>query len=362
MQNLPRIPENPRRILVCQQNQIGDVLLSTPCLRLLQERFPGAALHVLTEKKCVPVLENNPRIAKIWVIDRDRGLLGMLALLWAISRERFDIAIDFQQLIRLRLAVLVSGAALRISNKRRWYNRPFYNCYGEEGPGYASKAKSGVLAPLGIAWNGEAPEMYLRPEELDRGREFLVGQGVPAGAPFLTIDATHRCPTRKWPGGHYARLITMLLEGVPDLRLVMLYGPGEKAEVDAIVAQAGTPPRCIVPDRQTSLRELAAIIALARGHIGNCSAPRHFAVAVGTPSLVFHGSNSPGGWTFPSPQHTYLRNEQGEDVCLGCNRSTCARGDLACLQRLTPETVFQRAQEFFFAPHWQDSGGTGADG
>lgn len=360
MQSLPHIPENPRKILVCQQNQIGDVLLSTPCLRLLQERFPGAELHVLTEKKCVPVLENNPRITKIWVIDRERGMPGMLSLLWAISRERFDIAIDFQQLIRLRLAVLFSGAALRISNKRRWYNWPFYNSYGHEGPGYAAKAKSGVLSPLGIAWNGEAPEMYLKPEELEQAREFLASQGVPAGAPFLTIDATHRSPTRKWPGEHYARLITMLLESVPDLRLVMLYGPGEKGEVDAIVAQAGAPSRCIVPDRQTSLRELAAIIALARGHIGNCSAPRHFAVAVGTRSLVFHGSNSPGGWTFPSAQHTYLRHEQGEDVCLGCNRSTCARGDFGCLQRLTPETALQRAREFFFAD--KDSDGTGADG
>ncbi|PKN39641.1 MAG: glycosyltransferase family 9 protein, partial [Deltaproteobacteria bacterium HGW-Deltaproteobacteria-20] len=32
----------PKRILVCQLRQIGDVLLTTPSIRLLKERYPNA--------------------------------------------------------------------------------------------------------------------------------------------------------------------------------------------------------------------------------------------------------------------------------------------------------------------------------
>ena len=31
---------SPRRILVCQQRQLGDVLLATPAMELLKKRFP----------------------------------------------------------------------------------------------------------------------------------------------------------------------------------------------------------------------------------------------------------------------------------------------------------------------------------
>lgn len=40
----------PARILVCQLRQIGDVILSTPCLELLKRRYPESELHVFTEK------------------------------------------------------------------------------------------------------------------------------------------------------------------------------------------------------------------------------------------------------------------------------------------------------------------------
>ena len=60
----------PKRILVCQLRQIGDVLLSTPSIRLLHERYPDAAIDIFTEKKCTPVLENNPHVRKIWALNK----------------------------------------------------------------------------------------------------------------------------------------------------------------------------------------------------------------------------------------------------------------------------------------------------
>ena len=53
---------HPKRILVCQQRQIGDVLLSTPVFELLKRRVPEAELHLFTEKKCEPLLRHNPFI------------------------------------------------------------------------------------------------------------------------------------------------------------------------------------------------------------------------------------------------------------------------------------------------------------
>ena len=47
---------SPKRILVCQLRQIGDVVLATPSIELLKRRYPDAEIHLLTEKKCAPLL------------------------------------------------------------------------------------------------------------------------------------------------------------------------------------------------------------------------------------------------------------------------------------------------------------------
>ena len=54
--------QTPRNILVCQQRQIGDVLLTTPLLELLKRRWPQARVTLFTEAKCIPLLEGNPHV------------------------------------------------------------------------------------------------------------------------------------------------------------------------------------------------------------------------------------------------------------------------------------------------------------
>lgn len=336
---------SPNKILVCQQRQIGDVLLATPSVRMLAERFPEAEIHFLTEKKCTPVLENNPRITRIWTIDKNGGLGSAISLYTALRKERFDITIDFQQLIRLRLATLLCGAKIRLTYPPKWYNRMFYNAAHPFNSGYAAKAKSGVLGFFGLKWDGKAPEIYVTDAERSWARDFMAQHGVAESTPFLTIDATHRRITRKWPGEYYAELIKLLLAECPDLRVFMLYGPGEKEEVDAIKHMAGDPARCLVTDHMTTLREMCAIQEIATGHIGNCSSPRHFAVAVGTPTVTILGSTKPAAWRFPSEDHINMRYE--DIPCLGCNRSECENGTFKCLRAISPEEVFDAALKHF---------------
>ena len=64
---------NPKRILVCQQRQIGDVLLASPVFEVLKKRFPQAELHLFTEKKCEPLLRHNPFIDAFHLIDKSGG-------------------------------------------------------------------------------------------------------------------------------------------------------------------------------------------------------------------------------------------------------------------------------------------------
>lgn len=328
-----------RSILVCQLRQIGDALLATPSLELLAKRFPDAAIHVLTEKKCAPVLEHNPYVQRVWAIDKAafRHLGQELAFYWRVARQEFDLVVDFQQLPRCRWTVAFSSAPVRLSYTPPWYNRPLYTHWIDPLPGYAAMAKASVLRPLGIEWSGEKPLLRLTAAERAAAGALCASYGVSDADTLVTLDPTHCRPTREWPAPFFGKLAVDACEAVKSLKFMIFYGPGEERAArrvyDSALALGVAPERVIFPERVIPLRVMAAVIERAAMHCGNCSAPRHFAVALGTPSLTVLGATS-HGWTFPSPEHRHLA--AGLE-CQPCNRNTCP--DVHCLTTLRPETV-----------------------
>lgn len=337
-----REQEGIRRILVCQLRQIGDVLLATPAIRLLAERFPQAELDVLTEPAPAQLLEGNPYIGRVWLLDRKahRHMGHDLAFAWRVARADYDLVVDFQQLPRLRWVVgfaKLQGAPWRLTHDAPWCSRWLYSHATTPEGGYAAKTKASVLAPLGIAWDGGPPEIYLRPEERAWAENYLLERNIPEGS-LVTVDPTHRRATRRWGAERFGRLLALAQARRPGIRPLVLYGPGEEAAAHAVAQaarQAGG--EAFVPDRVLTLREMAAVVGRARLHVGTCSAPRHVAAALGTPSLVVHGATG-SAWTCPATSAGDIHADVALDLdCRPCNLNSCP--DRRCLEGLSAEMV-----------------------
>jgi len=219
----------PRRILCCQLRQIGDVLMLTPSLEMLHKRFPDAEIDVYTEQKCAPVLENNPDIHHIWALERGKSLLHDLRFYHQVGTgggKRYDIVIDFQQLPRIRWALAFSDARVRFSYPPPWYNRPFYTHWAPVSGPYAAKSKAGILMNgFGMQWENLRPRLYLTAAEHDTARAELAAWGLKPTETLITVDPSHRRITRRWPAGHYGRLLALIAAQRPNLRFLMLFRP-----------------------------------------------------------------------------------------------------------------------------------------
>lgn len=325
------------KILVCQQRQIGDVLLATPAVHMLRRAQPQAELHFLTEKKCSPVLQHNPDIDVVWEIDKKKltNLVKQLAFYRHVARQGFDLVVDFQQLPRLQWVVLFSRAPVRLSYTPPWQRRFLYTHWADTQPGYAAQTKASILRPLGIEWNGEKPRIHLSEDERRQAAQWLREQGLREGERLITVDPSHRRITRLWPAEHFARLIDLAAERDASLRFLLLFGPGEEPVVQEVAGLVQRKEALLPTSRMLSLREMAAVLGLARLHVGNCSSPAHFAVAVDTPTLVVRGSTG-DEWRYPSPEHRSLRLGL---PCQPCNKSPCPPGTRQCLVELTAEKV-----------------------
>ncbi|MGL4722082.1 MAG: glycosyltransferase family 9 protein [Desulfovibrionaceae bacterium] len=328
-----------KKILIFQQRQIGDLVLATPSIELVAKQFPNAEIHVFTEKKCVPILLHNPYISKILVLDKSKltTLWKSIKFYWSIAKQNYDMIIALQHLPRLRWILAFSHAKYKIGLKNRFYNRIFYTHVVPIKGNYAAEEKASILRILDIHWNKEAPTIYLTEKEHAEAKTILSSHNISQNTLFITLDPTHRRITRQYPLNSYAQLVDILAEQYQNIKILPIYGPGEENEIKELVESVKNKSALILPPNMLSLRQLAAIISYAKVHIGNCSAPRHIATAVSTPTFTILGSTG-GIWRYPSALHKDISAGLN---CQPCFKNICPRLDNknACLVSLPPRWV-----------------------
>lgn len=341
-------PEKVQRILICQLRQIGDVILSTIAVELLAAHYPQAEIHFFTEKKCRPMLENNPHIHKIWELDKEAlpTIFQQIAYYWKVGRNNFDIVVNFQHLPRCTWVTAFSGAPVRLAITPPWYLRMLYTHTILPPHGYAGGYKAHTLRPLGIEWHKETPRLYLTEAERSVAQNLLGQMGL-NGKKFISVDATHKHRMRRWTAKNYAQLMDGLAEQMPELYFMFTFGPGEEGQVDAIRNQMRHKERAALLPGVQSLRLVAACMEQSAMHIGNCSAPRHIAVALNVPSFTIMGASSQA-WNFPLPQHCQIsaKDFYPELTCQPCRKRQCDNAE-RCITDLTPELVLPKAMEHF---------------
>ena len=290
------------------------------------------------------MLANNPHIFKVWPVDKKKlnNLFKELAYYREIASQGFDLVVDFQQLPRCRWVVGFSKAPIRLSYTPPWYTKWLYTCWHPEQPKvYSAHKKASILEVLGIKWNGEPPRLYLSNEEKAKASKILAQSGLQANNKLITLDPTHRRITRLWPARHYARLIDLAFAQDESLRFLPLYGPGEEEDIAKLAGLVKNKTALLMTPQMLTLREAAAVQAQALVQLGNCSAPRHLATAVGTPTFTILGSTDIY-WDYPSSRHLNIALGL---ACQPCNKNTCGVG-IICLEQLLPEMVLGQFMEF----------------
>lgn len=88
-------PPANRKILVIRLSAIGDIVLTTPVLRAMDEQLDNAEIHFLVKKKNQEILLHNPHVDKIHVFDGDLN-----ATIKELKAEKFDFVVDLHRKYR----------------------------------------------------------------------------------------------------------------------------------------------------------------------------------------------------------------------------------------------------------------------
>jgi ADP-heptose:LPS heptosyltransferase len=83
------------KFLIIRFSSIGDIILTTPVVRCLKKQFPNAEIHFVTKKNYYSLLENNPYIDQVFVLEE--SLFDLLSIL---KSENYDFVIDLHNNLR----------------------------------------------------------------------------------------------------------------------------------------------------------------------------------------------------------------------------------------------------------------------
>ncbi len=100
------------KILIIRFSSIGDIVLTTPVIRVLKTQLDSAQIHYATKKQFAPIFQENPYIDKMHYLQD-----SLLDFVKELRKENFDCIIDLHNNLRTRIIKLLLGVRSHSFNK-----------------------------------------------------------------------------------------------------------------------------------------------------------------------------------------------------------------------------------------------------
>ena len=317
---------DPRKILVIDFGQLGDVVLSLPALQAIRTRFPQAHVTVAVGRAAAPVVELSGHADETLAVDRVGlrdgskvlSLLGIARLVKDVRRTKYDFVIDLHSLSETNWLGYLSGAPQRLYQRRPGRSLDWLSNFRppppvEDRTKHAIDRYLDILAPLGVGQVSRVPRLKPRDED-DRAVEGILRKAKAEwDAPLVGIFPGAGHPSRRWPPERFGELARML-ENNDTVRIVLFAGPEERRMMREI--RALFPPSTIVLDGLT-VPQLASALARLAVFVSNDTGPMHIAAAVGTPVVVLM-ANHPmlKCYAPPGKQHRVIHGREITNITI----------------------------------------------
>lgn len=336
------------RVLFLNENQVGDVLLSTPVLKAFHEQYPQSYVAFYVSSDVAPLVAGLPFIDEVVIYDKGDPI-------WPLLRKIFKYDAALMLDFKYRSAVMPFFARIPVRAGIRYKRGLFMNYAVERDPQevmhYEPKNFVGIIkraTGLEIELDEETARPYIAEASVSvKASVQKIFTSINPKNMVVAIAPYTSCEGKNWPAERFAELCQRF---------------GERHAVQFLITgvRRDYHPECFTGDNvldlrdQTSLEEVSEIIRRADYFIGSCSAPLHMSAAWGTPSVALYSSTSARQWAprqetevvqhlLPcSPCNGTGETCRGEAVPFVCAKAITVDEVLVALERLVQRYPVQR--------------------
>jgi heptosyltransferase-2 len=312
-----------RPILVVPYFWIGDFVRAHTAVKLLNTRFPGRPVDVLTTALTLPLVDYMAGVRNGIVCDFPHGRLALAArrnVARSLRAEGYGSAIVLPRTLKAALVPYLAGIPERtgffgegrliLLNDLRWGERKLERMIDR-------------IVALTLPPRASLPTTYPPPSLTVPTTEVAAWRArrdLLDSRPVVALCPATVGPGRRWPITHYAELARRL---AADGTLIwVLGGPDERPLAMQIALAAGAAVYDLTgPD----LREAVLALKAADAAVANDSGLLHVAAAVGAPAVGIFGPTLP---TTNGPLNPIAAKiEPSIERCTTCGQAGCTRLD-----------------------------------
>jgi predicted lipopolysaccharide heptosyltransferase III len=283
-------------ILLLQLKRIGDLVLTTPVIAALRDKFPEATLTLIVSREGAPLLPAVTGVERTYVI---RRRLSDAKIFRAVWREKFDYCIDFTGNDRSALLAWLSGAQKRIaSNWARVQSKFRAGAYNEFVADRVSDLHTidfhlTLIEPLGIRDASTTIKLQVPAAAREKANEIRRAHRI--DHPFVIFHPGSARTEKFWHAQRWA-------EAIDYARTVLKFTPVltsgnsalEQRHITEIKSKLAQPVADL--GGKVDLLTLTALIEQARMIITVDTAPMHLAAGMETPQVILFGPTNPFHW------------------------------------------------------------------
>jgi ADP-heptose:LPS heptosyltransferase len=319
------------KILIVRFSSIGDIVLTTPVIRCIKQQVPGAEVHYLTKASFARVLQANPYVDKLILIEKD-----IPEVLAELKSERYDYIIDLHNNLRtrrLKAALKVKTVAYNKLNFKKWMLVNF---------------KINALPAIHIVdrYIDAAKKLFTLKND-GKGLDYFIPDAdiVPLSAlpnahqkgyVALVIAATYA--TKRMPPDKLIELCNLI-----DKPIVLLGGGAELQLAELLAVTIGE--KVYNACGRYNLNQSASLVQQAKSVITPDTGLMHIAAALNKQVLSVWGNTVPEFGMYPyMPDDNSILFEVKGLSCRPCTKlgyNVCPKGHFKCMNNIDLNSIIK---------------------
>ena len=310
-----------KRILVITLSNAGDIILTTPVIRVLAKEFPDVRIDVMVGPSGKDIFSKDPQIFKLIIYDKYLPIGEKRRLQLKLKRLKYDVVVD----LRNTVLPLLIGSKYRTSPMQSF----------PKGVIHKKHRHLYRLYCLGIHNLSENSYIHIPGEDEKYVNDLIKENNI--ADPIVVINAGAKSHLKRWAQDRFAELADRLIKECKAN--IIFTGLDEDREVVAGAMQKmmGEAHDFV---NKVNIRQLAGLLKRAKLLITNDSAPLHLGCAVGTRVLAVFGPTDPKKYG-PTGEFDIVINKKL--FCAPCESAGC-KYDHECMKHISTDEVYEAAK------------------
>lgn len=319
------------KVLIIQTAFIGDVVLATPLIEKLSEKYPEASIDFLLRKGNENLFDYHPKLNSVLIWDKKEGKIkNLFKLISQLRKEQYDLLINLQRFGSTGIMSWLSGAKEKVGFKKNPFSFAYdFKVDHDIESGTHEVERNLRLIEDRVEVVAMKPKLYLSEEVLESVAHLKA-------KPYVVIAPTSVWYTKQFPEENWIKLLKRLSFGA---KVYLIGAPSDQEACQRIIDKTHKGENLC---GQLTLIQSVALIKDAKMNYVNDSAPMHFASAVNAPTCAVFCSTVPVFGFGPLSDQSHIIQAKKYLECRPCGlhgKKACPEGHFKCGKDIDLDTM-----------------------